>query len=263
MSILQAIILGVVQGITEFLPISSSGHLIAFPTLFGWGQQGVDFDVMIHVATLLAIVWVLRTEVAAICRNFFSGNDRRLGWMILVGTIPVVVAGVLIAGEVLDEVRTVKTVAYSLIGWGVVLWAADYYATRVKPRTTALKVTTWKQAVVIGLAQALALIPGTSRSGITMTAGLFSGLDRDTSARYSFLLAIPAIAGAGLLTLKEAFDAGGFSTEALPLIVGFVSAFLAGMIAIRFLLAFVKKYGFQWFAWYRILLGIVLLGFFV
>ncbi len=263
MSFLQAIALGVVQGITEFLPVSSSGHLIAFPHFFGWNQQAYDFDVIIHVATLLAILWVMRDDIMLIVRNFVTGKDRRLAWMILLGTLPVAAAGFLISGDFLDSIRTVQIVAWNLIVWGVVLALADYYSSKQVHQTENIKKTTWKQAFVIGLAQALALIPGTSRSGITMTAALFTGQSREVSARYSFLLAIPAIAGAGILVSLDTIEAGGFSTSFPILISGFIAAFFAGILAIRFLLDFLQKASFQCFAAYRIVLGIILLVFLV
>jgi undecaprenyl-diphosphatase len=263
MSFLQAIVLGIVQGITEFLPVSSSGHLIAFPHFFSWDQQAYDFDVIIHIATLFAILWVMREDIILLIKNFVSGKDRRLAWMIILGTVPVAVAGFLISGDFMDSIRTVKIVAWNLIIWGVVLGLADHYSSKRKNHTTNIKETSWKQAVVIGLAQALALIPGTSRSGITMTAALFTGQSREVSARYSFLLAIPAIAGAGILVTLDTIEAGGFSTSLPILLSGFIAAFIAGIFAIRFLLDFLQKASFKWFAGYRIILGVILLVFLV
>lgn len=261
MTILQAIILGVVQGITEFLPVSSSGHLIVFPELFGWEHQALDFDVMIHIATLCSVVWVLRDDIAGILRGLFSSKADKegiLGWKIVIATLPVVFVGLFLAGDLLEQLRTVKTVGIMLVIWGIVLWAADIYSAKQKNKVTSVERTTWPQAIIVGLFQALALIPGTSRSGITITGGLFSGLDRQTAARFSFLLAIPAIGGAGVLTTLDAIQ-NGYQTGFLPMIFGFVAAFLSGALAIRFLLAIVQKISYGWFAAYRIVLGVVLI----
>jgi undecaprenyl-diphosphatase len=264
MSIFEALILGVVQGITEFLPISSSGHLIFIPELFGWAPHGLDFDVLLHVATLCSILWVLREDVLLILKGLIHKENKKgvLGWKILLGTVPLVFIGLAISSQLFDAMRSVEIVAIMLIVWGVFLWAADIYAAKQKKRLETVEGVSWHQALMIGIFQVFALIPGTSRSGATMTGGLFFGLDRKVAARFSFLLAIPAIAGAGLLTLLDAAQ-NGFETEFLPMFVGFVASFLSGALAIKFLLAFLQKSDFKWFAGYRIALGIILLVFFV
>lgn len=262
MTIIEAAVLGVVQGITEFLPVSSSGHLIAFPAIFGFEQQGMDFDVMIHVATLLAIIWVLRKDIGDIIKGVITGKgkQRSLGWKIVVATIPAVMVGLLISSTYLESIRSVRIVAINLMLFGAILWAADWYAAKTNHKVKKSEDTSWGRAIVIGLSQALALIPGTSRSGVTMSAGLFVGLDRKTAAKFSFLLAIPVIAGAGFLTGLDAVR-NGFETAALPMIVGFITAFLSGIVAIKFLLKFLEKADYKWFAAYRIILGILLLMF--
>lgn len=263
MTILQAIILGIVQGITEFLPVSSSGHLIIFPELFGWTQQAMDFDVITHLGTLCAVFWVLRDDVAGIVKGLFSKKHDKegvLGWKIIVATLPVVFVGFLLAGDLIDQFRNIRSVGAMLIIWGVVLWAADFYYTRKKKAGLVTKVehTSWTQAILIGIFQIFALIPGSSRSGVTISGGLFSGLDRHTAARFSFLLSIPAIAGAGLLVAIDASQ-NGSETAFLPLLFGFLAAFLAGAVAIKALLALVQKISYGWFAGYRIILGVILI----
>lgn len=262
MSILHAIILGIVQGITEFLPISSSGHLIIFPELLGWEHQGIDFDVTIHLATLCAVIFVLRDDVINIARGLFSkkhDKDGILGWKIIVATLPVVFLGLFLADDVLEQFRTIKYVGIMLIVWGVVLWIADAYAARRKTSTKQIENVSWVQAIVAGCFQMFALIPGTSRSGSTISGGLFSGLDRPTAARFSFLLAIPSIAGAGVMVFIETIQSGAPGTPFLSMLFGFVAAFISGSLAIRFMLALIQKISYGWFAAYRIILGIILL----
>ncbi|MBU1126213.1 MAG: undecaprenyl-diphosphatase UppP [Patescibacteria group bacterium] len=263
MTIFQAIILGLVQGITEFLPISSSGHLLIFPEVLHWPLQDYDFDVTIHLATLLAVIWVLRLEVKNILLGLFKKNNKfgQLGWKIALATIPAVILG-LVVSQHIDAVRTTQLVAINLIIWGVVLWIADIYETRLKTSLSKVELLGWQQTFLTGCAQAIALIPGTSRSGITMSAGMFLGLNRETAARFSFLLGIPAILGAGALTFFDALE-NGLSTPIPALVAGFITAFLFGVIAIKFLLKFLVKSNFRYFALYRILLGISLLIFLV
>ncbi|MCA9390447.1 undecaprenyl-diphosphatase UppP [candidate division WWE3 bacterium] len=263
MSILQAIVLGIVQGITEFLPVSSSGHLILIPELFGWEHQSMDFDVMIHVATLCAVVWVMREDIAKILKGLFSKHADRegvLGWKILVATLPVVFVGLFVAGEFIDQFRTPLLVGVMLIVWGIILWVADWFGSKKKGRVTSVERISWVSAILIGCFQVFALLPGTSRSGSTISGGLLMGLDRPSAARFSFLLSIPAIAGAGLLTTLDAVQ-GGYETPVLPMIFGFIAAFISGMFAIRLLLALVQKISYGWFAGYRIIVGILLILF--
>lgn len=256
MSIEQAILLGLVQGITEFLPVSSSGHLIVIPELFGWEVQSLAFDAMLHIATLAAIIVALWSEVKAIGKGIVKRNRfGALGLMILVATIPAVIIGLLFKDQITTILRGPEVVAFSLAFWGIVLYGADRFVK--KNAESKVEKTTWKQAVLIGLAQALALIPGTSRSGITMTAGMFTGLNRETAARFSFLLGIPAIAGAGALAFLDVAT-GSVDIALAPLIAGFVTAFISGLFAIRFLLAMVRTSNFIGFAIYRVTLAMLI-----
>jgi undecaprenyl-diphosphatase len=248
MTIFQALFLGIVQGITEFLPISSSGHLIAIPQLFGFQPGGLVFDVAVHVGTLLAILVALRSNIADALKS------PKLIGLIAAATIPVVFVGLFVPGDFFDSLRTVPVVIGSLAFWGIVLALADKYARHQRE----LAETTWISSIVVGLIQIIALVPGTSRSGITMTGGLLSGMNRDAAARFSFLIAIPAIAGAGLLTGLDAVDAQADIDWGI-IAAGVMASFFSGLIAIRWLLKVIRKIGFGWFAAYRLLLAMILL----
>ncbi len=259
MTLFQAAILGIVQGLTEFLPISSSGHLILFPDLLGWDIHSLTFDVAVHLATLGAIFVALWPRISAWWYEIKKGDKgaQRFLLKIILATIPAAVFGVL-AGDWLEAQRTLSVVATMLIVWGMVLWIADYVAAHYPRSVMRDDKTSWPLAIGIGVAQAVALIPGVSRSGITMSVGLLAGLDRKTAATFSFLLAIPAIAGAGLLTAVDVAQTG-LDVSVGALLVGCVTAFLSGVFAIRFLLSVIEKGGFRWFALYRIALGVFLL----
>ncbi len=261
MDVLQALILGAVQGITEFLPISSSGHLIVVPVLFGWESQPITFDLIIHLATLLAVIFALRTDIAWLLEGVVARDKARvrLFWQLLVASVPALVIGFFFS-DALEKLRTVSIVAWSLIIWGILLGVADQFSSMMRGQIKDLSKTRWGQALIIGAVQAFAFIPGTSRSGSTMTAGLFVGLDRVAVARFSFLLAIPVTFAAGASALLD-LSQTGLETPLLPLMVGFLSALVFGMLAIKFLLAIVSKTSFLWFAGYRIILGILLLIF--
>uniref|UniRef100_UPI00260859F8 undecaprenyl-diphosphate phosphatase n=1 Tax=Sphingosinicella sp. TaxID=1917971 RepID=UPI00260859F8 len=204
MSFLQLLIIAIVQGVSEFLPISSSGHLILIPKLTDFPDQGPMIDVAVHVGTLAAIIVYFWRDALGLVRGGLSNvgvvkapAERKLFWWIVIGTIPAVVFGFFLkTGGYLEGFRSTHLVAINLIVYGLLLWAADRWGKQVK----AYEDLTLKDAVLVGLAQALALIPGTSRSGVTMTAARFLGFERAECARFSFLLGIPAIAGAGLLT---------------------------------------------------------------
>jgi len=242
MNVLQAIVLGVIQGVTEFLPVSSSGHLILFPEFFNWSLQDLAFDAVIHLGTLVAVLIVLRRDIKKLFRAFISNKpsaERSLAWMIIVATIPVLFVGYFAADIIEGTLRTPLVVGISLAFWAIVLGVADVVSKRTKP-INKIQDIKWWQAIVIGLAQILALIPGTSRSGITITAGLFSGIDRATAARWSFLLSVPAIAAAGSKSLLD-LSTGSATVEFAPLFVGFIMAMLSGMLAIIFLLALISR----------------------
>ncbi len=256
MTYLQAIVLGLIQGLTEFLPVSSSGHLIFVPKLLGWADQGVGFDLFLHLGTLVAVVWFFRVRLwsllkAACSRQIELKNERTLAWTIAFSAIPAAIAGLLL--ETND--RNALVVGANLILWGLVLGAADWYARKRKPVENTPPI---KNIVAMSVAQTVALIPGTSRSGITMTTGLFSGLTRAQAAEISFLMSVPITALAGADALVKTIEAG-VGDSAGTLLIGFLAAALSGVVAIKFLLKIVQRWSFMPFVVYRVLIGILIL----
>ncbi|MFA9459750.1 undecaprenyl-diphosphate phosphatase [Thiohalorhabdus methylotrophus] len=264
MTYLQALVLALLQGITEWLPISSSAHLILFPALVGWPDQGLGFDVAVHVGSLAAVMIYFRTDITAMARDWGRSvvtrrleGEARLAWAVLLATIPVGLAGLAFKDVVEGAMRDPHVLAWALIGFGVLLWAADARGRRVRTE----RQLTWKDVVVIGFAQALALIPGTSRSGITMTAGLAVGWTREASARFSFLLAIPVIVLAGGLDVVDIIE--GEARQPLPLLAtGFLASAVSAYLCIWAFLAFIRRIGMGPFVLYRIALGGLLLAVF-
>ncbi len=261
MTLLQVIILALVQGLTEFLPISSSGHLILTPHFFGWEDQGLAFDVAVHLGTLLAVVSYFRRDLIdmagagiGVLRGGPVTPSARLLFWVGLATIPAGLAGLLFNDIIETSLRSPFVIAMTTIGFGVLLWLSDVF----KREHRAERDLTWKDALLIGAAQALALIPGTSRSGITMTAGLALGLGREAAARFSFLMSIPIIIlASGLQVLKlikaqEAVDWG-------MLMLGVACSAVAAYLCIRWFLKFIGTIGFLPFALYRIALGVVIL----
>ena len=269
MSALEALLLGIVQGLTEFLPISSSGHLILVP----WAQQyhflethesfNKTFDVALHAGTLVAVLAYFRAEIvlllAALWRSLraraISDSDERLAWAIVVATIPAVIAGGLGQSFIEDHLGEPWQIAILLIVFGLLLGYADR-----RPQRETLDGVGTRQGLYIGLAQVLALAPGVSRSGITITAGRFLGLDRDSAARFSFLLLAPVTAGAVAYKGYEAISEGLPHGVAVPMIVGTIAAAVSGYLAIAGLLALVRRHSYDVFVAYRVLLGLTILG---
>jgi len=261
MDLTQQIILALLQGLTEFLPISSSAHLILLPRLLGWEDQGLIYDVAVHVGTLGAVVIYFRADLLRMSRDWTQSlmtrrqtAESRLAWWVLIGTVPVGLCGLLFKDDVERYLRSPEVIAIATIGFGLLLWSADVYGKRRRDEYS-LRLT---DVLLIGIAQAIALIPGTSRSGITMTAGLMLGLSRDAAARFSFLLSIPVITLAGLLEVIDLLqqphliDGGALLTGAL----------IAGVTAytcIHFFLKLLERIGMLPFVIYRLLLGVVLL----
>src|SRR4051812_24093100 len=272
----QALIMGIVQGLTEFLPISSSGHLIVVPFLAGWDDPFITslaFGVMLHAGTLLALLVYFRADwfrlvpagFAAIReRSFGSDPDRRLAWLLVAATVPAAIAGFLLS-DVIEELwanagteghRDVPFVALTLVIGAAILWAAD----RFGPRTKGVGEVTFPVAIAIGAAQALALIPGISRSGISISAGRIAGLDREAAARFAFLMATPITAGAVVFEgRKLASGEAGVDVAFGPLLVGLVAAFVSGMVAINFMLTYLRTRSLNIFVVYRLVLAIVVL----
>ncbi len=261
MSWWEAVCLAVIQGLTEFLPISSSAHLILPSQLLGWEDQGLAFDVAVHVGTLLAIVCYFRTEILRLTRAWLQScfqrqhsEDSRLAWLIILATIPAGLAGVLGNDFIEQNLRSTAVIATTTIVFGIALWWSD----RQGSRQMNMSAMTVRNACWIGLAQALALIPGTSRSGITMTAALLLGFNREAAARFSFLLSIPLIAAAGSLKTLELAASG--DEHAWGFIgVGAVVSFVSAYVCIATFLRFLERIGFTPFVIYRLLLGSVLL----
>lgn len=257
MSYTQSLVLGVVQGLTEFLPVSSSGHLILVPRLFGWPDQGLAFDAAMHLGTLGALLAYFRRELTALATGRLS---RRLAIILLLATVPAGLVGLLLNRLIEAHLRSALVVAASTAVWAIVMGVADRRA-RGAPAGPGdpLERVTFRQGLGVGFAQALALIPGTSRSGITLTAGLFAGLDRATAARFSFLLGIvvTALAG-GWETLKLA--RGGLTPVAAgPLLVAVVAAFVSGWFAVWFLVSYLKRGTLAPFVVYRLVLAAAIL----
>jgi undecaprenyl-diphosphatase len=275
----QAIILGIVQGLTEFLPISSSGHLIIFPWLLGWETPGLTFDASLHLGTLLAVVAYFSREILmmlhaipvalrdplGILTNSSPRGPRhqeaRLGLLIAVATLPGLIAGLLLEPVVeelfhTDENRSlgISVIATMLIVVGLLLWVAE----RVGRRTRSIPGLLWTDALVIGMAQAIAIIPGTSRSGATITAGLFRGLERDDAARFSFLAGMPLILGAGLSSVLDVMQEGTDGSELLLYLLGAASASVVGFVTIWGLLQFLQRQSTLVFTIYRIVFGLFL-----
>lgn len=263
MDLLQTFILSIVQGLTEFLPISSSGHLILVPKLLQWPDQGLAFDAIIHLGTAAASAVYFREEIARIIRGFFGGDAkyRRLGWALLLSTLPAVFAGFFLESFIEESTRTVLFVAVNLLFWGVILIIADRWSARARVETR-LESIGYGKALMIGIAQSLALLPGTSRSGITISAGLLQGVKREDAVTFSFLMSIPVILGAGLLNLFELAQGTNGAISGLQISVALLGAFASGIAAIAILLRFINRGGLTVFGIYRILLAVLLLVFF-
>lgn len=262
---LQALILALIQGLTEFLPISSSAHLILPAQLFAWQDQGLAFDVAVHFGTLLAVMLYFKTDIVRLTQQFFMTGfstspsaEARLAWYIILATIPAGLAGILLDDFIQTHLRSTLVIALATIGFGVFLGVSDKFGSQAKQ----LGQMTLMMALIIGLAQALALIPGTSRSGITMTAALFLGLHKVAAARFSFLLSIPLILAAGGLKFVQLVRSTlpvDWAILALAVVVSAVSAWLC----IHYFLRFIERIGMLPFVLYRLLLGGVLLLWFI
>ncbi len=274
MTYIQAMVLGLIQGLTEFLPVSSSGHLIFVPTILGWADQGVAFDLMMHGGTLAAVVIYFRKKLwQLICAVFSRGSEqashRRLGWFIALSAIPAAIVGLLLE----TNERNPVLVGANLIFWGLVLGLADYFSRKnfKLKRSNVIDTTkssfdnfnndsTSKRSIIaMSFAQILALIPGTSRSGITMTAGLFSGLGRKDAAEISFLMSVPITTLAGLAAFYELLQTNFNGVAFGVLLTGFFVAFLSGLLAINGLLKIVERWSFTPFVVYRVLVGVFIL----
>jgi undecaprenyl-diphosphatase len=269
MTVLQAIILGIVQGLTEFLPISSSGHLLLVPWLFNWHflleNPGLNktFDVALHLGTFVAVLVYFWREVVSLIvawvrsigRRSLAEPEAKLAWLLLVSTIPAAVVGVALESFITDQLGKPWIIAVAMIVFAGFMYAVDHVAKLDRD----LESLGWGGAVLIGVAQALALIPGVSRSGVTMMAGLLLRFDRESAARYSFLLSIPVIGGAAAFKALEVAKDGLPAGTAIPFLVGMVSAAISGLVAIWFVLAYLRRHNFNLFVIYRIVIGVAVL----
>jgi undecaprenyl-diphosphatase len=269
MTVLQAIILGIVQGLTEFLPISSSGHLLLVPWLFNWHfllenpALNKTFDVALHLGTFVAVVvyfWreivkLIGAWVRSISRRSLADPEAKLAWLLIVSTIPAALVGVLFEDFITERLGKPWMIGVAMIVFAGFMYLIDHLAKLDRD----MEQLSWFDALLIGVAQALALLPGVSRSGITMMTGLVLRLDRESAARYSFLMSIPVIGGAAAFKGLEVAKDGLPSGTAVPFLVGMVTAALSGLAAIWFVLAYLKRHNFNLFVLYRIVVGVAVL----
>ncbi|HEX2087799.1 MAG TPA: undecaprenyl-diphosphate phosphatase [Solirubrobacteraceae bacterium] len=262
MDAFQAIVLGIVQGLTEFLPISSTAHLRVVPAFVGWDDPGAAFTAVTQLGTMGAVLVYFRHDLLNIARGWVAGlrdpekrdePDSRMGWYLIVGTIPIVVFGFAFADGIEEEARNLTLIGITLIALGLLLLLAERLADHVRD----LDDKTWRDAVVIGFAQAAALVPGVSRSGATITAALFLGFNRAAAARFSFLLSVPAVVLSGLYQLRHIGGEGAVGF--LPTTVATIFAFVSGYAAIAFLLRFLVRHTTAVFVIYRVILGAAVL----
>ncbi|MEM1238495.1 MAG: undecaprenyl-diphosphate phosphatase [Cyanobacteria bacterium P01_H01_bin.26] len=269
-NLFQAIVIGIVQGLTEFLPISSTAHVKIVPVVLGWGDPGVAFTAVIQLGSLAAIVWYFWDDLSTVTRNTigaavakrYQSSDFRLGLGIILGSIPIVVCGLVI--KIFFEtqyetsvIRSTQAIAITSIVMAILLGVAEKVGARQR---NFEKLDLW-DGVGVGLGQALALVPGVSRSGSTLTAGLFLGLERDTAARFSFLLGTPAILLSGLVELRgllEEMSSSG-DTSLVPLVGGLIATVISSYLAIAWLIKFLRRHSTWVFVWYRLAFGVVIL----
>ncbi len=262
MEIFQSFVLGMVQGLGEFLPISSSAHLIITPWLFKWDDPGLGFDVALHWGTLLAVLVYFRQDIFLLAKGFWhslfkSTRDmqtniyQKLSWLIILASIPGALIGKLLESKAETTFRNPLLVAVTMSAFGIVLLFADWYGKKIKNLDRVSKL----DALLIGFGQALAIIPGVSRSGATIASGLALGFKREDAARFSFLMSIPIIFGAGLLNVNR-FNEG---VSTIQLVVGFMSAAIFGFLSIKYMLRYISKHDYKIFVWYRLALTVVIL----
>lgn len=267
MSWLQVVVLSVIQGLTEFLPISSSGHLAIASRVFFSGDAGASFTAVSQLGTEAAVLVYFARDIWRILKAWFNGIfnkahrdnvDYRMGWYVIIGSIPIGVFGLLFKDEIRSSVRNLWVTATAMLVFSFVIAAAEYFGRQ----TRHAEQLTWRDGFLVGVAQCMALVPGVSRSGATISAGLFLGIDRALAARFGFLLAIPAVFASGLFSLPDAFHpiTEGMSATGLQLLVSVIIAFVVGLAAITWLLRFVANHAMYWFVGYRIVLAIVVMA---
>ena len=260
MTIFRAIILGIIQGIAEFLPISSSAHLIIFPYLFGWEESGLAFDVALHFGTMMAVIliffkdwWNLFVGAIKDVKEKKKTTNGKMFWYLIIATIPAALAGVLLDNVIEGVIRNkVWIIALALAIMGVLIYVGDKWASKHYKKETEFEDITLKQALIVGISQAFAVIPGFSRSGTTILAGRLQGISKEAITKFTFLLSVPVICGATILKV-------GDLALTKEVIVGIITSFATGVIAIKFLLRYIKKHDFSIFAFYRVILAIIVL----
>lgn len=259
MTIIEAIILGLIQGLTEFIPVSSSGHLVVLHEVLGIKEGGLAFDVALHLGTLIALLSYFRSDIIVFAKALFKkDHNTKLAWLLIAATVPAAIIGYLLESKAESQFRSARLVGFTMLVFGLVMLLAEYYYRRQQSHAKLDKIKTL-QALAMGLAQAIAIVPGVSRSGSTITAGLFMGLERVAATRFSFLLGIPITAGA----ILKVFTADGVLAAAREqqtvFAIGIITALLSGLFAIRFMLGYLGKHGLHVFAYYRIALGALIL----
>jgi len=263
MGLLRAVVLGIVQGVTEFLPISSTAHLRIVPELLGWPDAGAAYTAIIQLGTVAAVIVYFWRDLVRLARAFVEGLlhgapfgtlDARLAWYVLVGTLPIAILGLLFKHHIETSLRSLYVIAFAMVGLALLLLLAE----RVAAHRRTLSEMTWRDGIIIGLCQAVALIPGSSRSGTTLTGGLALGFRREDAARYSFLLSVPATTAAGLFEMRHLVRSGE-PFNGMDVVVGTAVAFVTGILAIAWLLRFLRTRSTLVFVVYRLLLGSLLL----
>ncbi|OBK29603.1 undecaprenyl-diphosphatase [Mycobacterium asiaticum] len=265
MSWSQVVVLSVVQGLTEFLPVSSSGHLAIVSRVFFSGDAGASFTAVSQLGTEAAVLVYFARDIVRILRAWFNGlfvksqrnADYRLGWYVIIGTIPICVLGLLFKDVIRSGVRNLWVVATALLVFSAVIALAEYLGRQ----TRDIEQLNWRDAITVGVAQCLALVPGVSRSGATISAGLFLGLERELAARFGFLLAIPAVFASGLFSLPDAFHpvTEGMSATGPQLLASTLIAFVIGLAAVAWFLRFLVRHNMYWFVGYRVAAGAAVL----
>ncbi len=265
MSALEAIVLGIVQGLTEFLPISSTAHLRIVPALAGWQDPGAAFTAVVQLGTMAAVLLYFRKELLLVLRGFLGSlrdrslwhsddTEARLGWYLIIGTIPVAILGLAFSHYIEHQLRSLELIGAVMVIVSGVLFAADRYGTRER-QVPDIKLN---DGIIIGIAQAAALIPGVSRSGATISMGLFRNFSRQSATRYSFLLSVPAVVLSGVFELRKVGEGGGAGP--VPTILATIFAFIFGYLTIAWLLRYVRSHNFNIFVIYRVVVGLLIIG---
>lgn len=265
MSTLESIVLGIVQGLTEFLPISSSGHLRIVPALFGWEDPGAAFTAVCQLGTMAAVLLYFRKDLLQVAKAWFAGLrdpvarqtlDSRIGWYLIIGTIPIGIVGLIFKHQIEGPLRSLEVIGATLVLFSIVMAIVDIRAKQDRE----IKDLDTRSGLMIGVVQALALIPGVSRSGSTITAGLYLGFTREAAARFSFLLSVPAVVLSGLFELKDIGSHDGAAAGTVPTIIATIVAFGVGYASIAFLLKYLRTHTLAAFVAYRIVVGLLIFG---